>query len=83
MIDAEIWAAIVAAVKEETGNDTLAIGREMTALDVPGWDSLAHVRILMNLEGRIGVAVDVDQTYRATCIGDLIEIVKAAAPPRR
>jgi len=83
MTETDIWTAIVAAIREETGNGTLAIEREMTAMDVPGWDSLAHVRILLNLEDRVGVAVDVDQTYRAACIGDLIGIVTAAMPPRR
>jgi len=82
MTDCEIWAAIVAAVREETGDLAFELAPDMTAIDVPGWDSLAHVRILLNIETRTGVALDIDQTYRTTCVGDLIRIAKAAAPGR-
>jgi acyl carrier protein len=80
MSNEEIWLAIVAAIGEETDNPMLAISPEMTALDVPGWDSLAHARILLNIDIRLGVTVDIEASYRVATLGGLISIVKRSLP---
>jgi len=80
MNDDEIWTAIVSAIREETENSALDIREAMTAGDVPGWDSLAHVRILLNLDVRLGVTIDIKQSYGAATIADLIPIVRRAPP---
>jgi len=74
----EIWDAIVASVREEIGDPTLDVRREMTASDISGWDSVTHVRIVLNVEDRIGASLDISKTYRAKTIGDLIPVFKQA-----
>ena len=71
----EIFAALKAAVADETDGSAFDLTFAMTAAEVPGWDSLAHIRIVMNLEARTGAEIDMDKTYRAATIGDLIELV--------
>lgn len=78
MTDEEIWTTIVAAIKIETDNPILEVTPEMTASDVPGWDSLAHVRIFLNIDANLGASVDVKQTFAATTISELVPIVRAA-----
>lgn len=80
MTDSEIFAAIVEAVREETEQPDLDLRPEMTASDVEGWDSLAHVRIILNIEVRTGAAIEISDTYRAATVGDLIAIVKKSRP---
>jgi acyl carrier protein len=50
----------------------------MASNDVPGWDSLAHVRILLNLDSRLATTIDIKKTYSAATIADLYLIVKDA-----
>ncbi len=78
MTDEEIWTAIVAAIKTETDNPILEVTPEMTMSEVPGWDSLAHVRIFLNIDANLGTSVDVKQTFAATTILGLIPIIRAA-----
>ena len=52
-----VWAAMVIAVREETDSPDAVVEPAMTANDVPGWDSLAHVRIVMNMEARTGAVI--------------------------
>lgn len=78
MQDSEIFAAIVAAVREETDNPDIVLQPSMTASDVPGWDSLAHVRIVLNVSVRLNLDIDISQTYRAATVGDLVPIFRAA-----
>ncbi|MGD9879516.1 MAG: acyl carrier protein [Reyranella sp.] len=76
MNDEEVLATVIDAIGQETGNAPSEITPEMTASDVPGWDSLAHVRILLEIGVKLGVAVDIEKTYRAATIRDLVPIVR-------
>jgi len=75
MTDDEIFAVIRTVVSEETGGSSLEITPQMTANDVPGWDSLAHIRIILEIGSRLGVSIDVEATYRTATIGDLIPLI--------
>ena len=70
-----VWKAMVVAVREETGTPDAVVEPAMTANDIPGWDSLAHVRIVMNMEARTGAVIEMSDTYKAATVGDLCGIV--------
>ncbi len=78
----EVWQAMQEAVREETSDPTVVLRPGMTADDVPGWDSLAHVRIVMNLEARIGADIEISDTYKAATVDDLCQIVLRAQAAR-
>lgn len=75
MTRAQALEALKSAIADETGAAVPSLSEQQTAADVPGWDSLGHVRIIMNLEARLGCEVDMDKTYRAATVGDLITLV--------
>lgn len=77
-----IWQALVEAVREETGNPDAVITTGMTADDIAGWDSLAHVRIVMNMEARTGAEIDISDTYKAATVDELCAIVRRNIKPR-
>jgi acyl carrier protein len=72
---AQVWQAMQEAVREETGDPAVEVSPGMTADDIPGWDSLAHVRIVMNLEARTGAEIEISDTYKAATVDDLCRIV--------
>ena len=78
MTHAEIFDAIVAAIREETDNPAAKVSLATTASDVPGWDSLGHVRIMFNASVRAGVDINIDDTYRAANVGELVEVFDKA-----
>ncbi len=59
------YAALIEAVAEECYAPASSISPEGTVADVPGWDSLRHTRIMMNLEARLGRRIDMRATYAA------------------
>lgn len=81
MTDAELLNALQRAVRSETGDDTVVVSVETTAAEVPGWDSLAHGRIMLTLEVELGARIDIERTYSATNIGELLPILRAAMSP--
>jgi SAM-dependent methyltransferase len=82
MSDDDIWAAIVAAARERLGDDTAAITQEMTAADIPGWDSLAHLHLGFNIGARSRTDIDIARTIRVTRLGDLVAILSPDGPSR-
>lgn len=75
-MNADDWMThATAAIAEETGAAADSITAETTAADVEGWDSLAHVRIMLNIEARAGQAVDIDASYAAASVGELVNIL--------
>jgi acyl carrier protein len=51
--------------------------RWMSSADVPGWDSLHHVVLTMELERRTGVELSPDETARFPDIGSLYDHVRS------
>lgn len=63
------------AVRQTFFDETIAVTRETSAADVDGWDSLAHVRLLMNIETLVGIDIPPDQADRLDSIGDLVDLL--------
>lgn len=76
MSDDRILTVLADAIRKETGSPSMTIKGDMTASDVPGWDSLAHIRILLDVGATLGISIDIEATYRAATIDDLVLVIK-------
>ena len=76
----QVWQALVDAIRQETDNPDAIVSPRTTADEIPGWDSLAHVRIVMNLEARTGTEIEISDTYKAATVDDLFRIVLQRLP---
>jgi|TARA_B110000908_G_C9939216_1_gene307474 acyl carrier protein len=50
------------------------IDERMSAEEVEGWDSLAHVRIIFRIDHHLGTQIELNATYATTTIADLIDL---------
>jgi acyl carrier protein len=57
-------------------DDELVIGRDTTAKDVVGWDSLTHVTLLVSLEERFGIRFKSSEVADLKNVGELIDLVE-------
>ena len=62
-------------IMDVLGCDSPQLKLEMTAQDVEGWDSLAHVQILHECELKLGIRLTLEQMSNLNTIGDLIRIL--------
>ena len=76
---AEVTDAVVAAIRDQTDNPDIDIDDLTTADDVPGWDSLAHVRIILDIGVRLKTRIAMSASYGAPNVGGLIDLAHAAA----
>ena len=76
MSNQDTLAWIEEIVREELDNDSVNLAMEMTPSDVEGWDSIAHVGIIVAIEKRLGRQFTVDQIDRLKDIGDLVRLAQ-------
>jgi acyl carrier protein len=58
-------------------NDDLVATPDLTAADVPGWDSLAHVRLMLTIERAFQVKFSAAEISSFKNVGDLANVIVA------
>jgi acyl carrier protein len=56
-------------------NDDLILAPDMTAADVEGWDSLAHIRLVVSIEEAFKIRFTASEVSALQNVGDLITLV--------
>jgi acyl carrier protein len=62
--------------REVFDDDDLVLKPELTADDVDGWDSLAHIRLILSVQKAFGVKFSAVEMSRLKNVGDLVELTK-------
>lgn len=59
----------------------LVLRDEMTAFDVKGWDSMAHINLVIGLEKEFGVKLKAGEVVKLKNVGQILALIrdKAAA----
>ena len=55
----------------------LVLTRETTAADVPGWDSLAHIQFLMQVENLFGIRFKASEVSSFANVGQLADRIRS------
>ena len=69
--------AVEAAFRENFPLFTGEISDDLSAADVTGWDSFAHVNLMFSIEGIIDRSFDVSETFALANIGELIRYLES------
>lgn len=69
------FEALVQFMRETFDQDAVEIGRRTTASDVPGWNSLSHVMLMLEIGQAFGVALPADETAELEDVGALYDLI--------
>jgi acyl carrier protein len=61
--------------REVFDNDSIVVHRETTARDIEGWDSLAHLRLVLAIEGRFALRLPSTKVAGLKNVGDMIDLI--------
>lgn len=67
---------IIALIEEILKVPAGTITEDTMIADVEQWDSLAHVLIIGELEGRLGISISLDEAIELTGMKELLEKAK-------
>jgi acyl carrier protein len=76
-----IVARLTSIFREVFDDDDLVLKPELTANDVDGWDSLAHIRLILTVQKAFGVKFSAVEMSRLKNVGDLITLTKHKQAP--
>ena len=71
----QILARLTEVVADVLDRPDLTLDRSMAAEDVEGWDSLAHVRIVVAAEEAFGVQFRTSEIGGLKNVGDLVDLI--------
>lgn len=72
MTQTDILRTVSSVVGDVVGTDGLDLQPTMTAKDVEGWDSLAHVTIIVSLEKAFGIRFRIGEIATLKNVGELV-----------
>lgn len=76
MNDQDILQAITECVNAETGNTTTPILSETVASEVVGWDSIAHVGVIIAIEEKFEIEFTEEEISGLANVGAIIKCVR-------
>lgn len=56
-------------------DSSLVVVPSSSALTIAGWDSLAHVNLIANVEHTFGVRFALSELEDLKCVGDMVELI--------
>jgi len=72
MTEAEILERLNGLVSDTLDLDTVSLQPSTTAADVEGWDSLAHIQIIVAIERSFGIRLRVGEMASIANVGELV-----------
>jgi len=66
---------VQAIFRDVLDDPKLTLARNSHAGTVPGWDSLAHISLVYNIEQEFGVRFSLDELQSFRNIGDLLHLL--------
>jgi acyl carrier protein len=76
MTDAEIYPVLNEIFRDVFMRD-VALRPELTAKDVPGWDSFKQIEIIVALEERYNIKFHTRELDNLRSVGDLVTVLSA------
>ncbi len=72
-----IHIAVEGIFREFFGDDSLVMTAETSAKDIEGWDSLAHITLIVAIEKKFGIKFKLAELHEVQNVGDILALVNA------
>ena len=73
----DIYSTITPIFRDVFGIETITLKKETSAHDVPGWDSLNHIRLMMSIQRRFALKFSAAEIGRLKNVGDLVTLIQS------
>ena len=75
----EIVSRLTPIFRDVFNDDALVVSDGMTAADVPAWDSLSNINMIIAVEKAFGVKFSIKDVRNLKNVGELLELIKRKA----
>jgi acyl carrier protein len=71
-----LWNDLTAIFRDVLDDETLTLGETTAAKDVPGWDSITHVLIVVAVEKKFRVKFTAGEIQKLQNVGELAALIR-------
>jgi acyl carrier protein len=79
MDEPQIYARLTQIFEDVFDEDSIQVTSELSAKDVDGWDSLAHIRLILTIERAFKIKFSTSEIGKLQNVGELVALIKARA----
>lgn len=72
-----VLAEVTAILREVLDDPAVELTEDSTAADVPGWDSMAHIALVVEAECRFAITFQAAEIEGLHRVGDLVRLIAA------
>ena len=73
----DVLAELTEILRSVLDDPALTVTRDTVAEDVPGWDSMAHIALVVEAECRFGITFQAAEIEALQRVGDLVRLIEA------
>lgn len=77
MTEQQIYAALTGVFRDVFDDDKITIGKETTASDIDGWDSQAHVTLVVATEMKFGIRFRTAEFEKLRNVADFVRLIES------
>ena len=81
MTEADILQKLTTIFRDIFDQPSILVTAGTTAEDVPGWDSVNHITLIVETETTFGVKFRTTEIEELKNVGDLVQLIKAKIKP--
>jgi len=75
----EIVSRLTPIFRDVFNDDALVVDERMTAADVPSWDSLSNINMIIAVEKAFSAKFSIKDVRNLKNVGELVELIKRKA----
>jgi acyl carrier protein len=72
-----IWQELTNIFRSTLDDETLTLSENTTAKDVPGWDSITHVLLVVGVEKHFKIKLTAGEIQKLQNVGELVALIRA------
>jgi acyl carrier protein len=76
MDEAQIYARLTEIFQDVFDDESVKVTPKLAAKDVDGWDSLAHIRLMLTIEKSFKIKFSTSELGRLQDVGDLAKLIE-------
>lgn len=70
-----IWSTLTKVFREIFDDPALTISPETTAKNIPDWDSLAHIQLMVAIEQEFGMRFNTGEVASLNNVGEMVALI--------
>jgi acyl carrier protein len=76
----DIYTRLSSVFHDVFDDDSIVVSPELTAADVPEWDSLSHIRLLLTVQKTFDIKFSAAQAANLQNVGELAALIRTKLP---